>query len=76
MQFRILWNQKFELHKKGLPDPIAVERNDINIRENQGKMSSISRRMSGKMGDFGLEMAVATLYNHLSHLVSFYANRL
>ena len=62
VQFFVLKNQKFELQKnraKALPDRISVKRNDKNIRQNQGKMSSVSRKISGGIREFRLEIAVA-----------------
>ena len=45
-----------------LPDSTSVERNDKNIRENEGEISSISLELSGKIRDFCLAIAVATLH--------------
>ena len=46
---------------KALPNPTSVERNDKNITENQGKMSSNSRKITGKIREIYLEIAMATL---------------
>ena len=55
-----VWTAKSRV--KALSNPTSVERNDKNIRDNQGKVSSISRNISGKIREFCLEIAVAALY--------------
>ena len=51
---------------KVYPYPISVERIDMNIRVNQGEMSSISQIISRKIREFCPEIAVATLYKDMS----------
>jgi len=44
-----------------LPDPTSFKRNAKTIRENQGEMGSSSKNIAGKIREFCLEIAVATL---------------
>ena len=46
---------------KALPNSTSVERNDKHITENQGEMSSNSRKITGKIREIYLEIAVAAL---------------
>jgi len=55
-----VWTAKNRVN--ALPSPTSVERNGKNIKENQGEMSSISQKISGKIRKFCLNIAVATLY--------------
>ena len=49
------------LSGRSIDSTTSFERSDKNIRENQGEMNSISRKMSGKMREFNLEITMATL---------------
>jgi len=40
---------------KALSNPTSVDRNDKNIRETQGEMGSISRKISGKIRELALK---------------------
>ena len=43
----------------------------MNIRENHGEMSSISRKILGKIREFCPEIAVAALLRYLLRILSF-----
>ena len=65
MQLCILWHQKFELEtiwSRLSQTPNLWKEMMKSMRGNQGKVNSISRKISGKIWELCLSIAVATLW--------------
>ena len=64
-----VWTVKNRI--KALLDSTFIDRSDKIIRENQGEVSSISWKISRKSREFCLEIAVATLYIHITFMPTY-----